>query len=89
MHKFHCNHNPFIGNRKILKKLTKIDKICIFLIKVLTSPGILIPGGTELAIITPDPEIQATRNTSYLTASKSLNGRKIARMAPMLTIFGP
>ena len=39
--------------------------------------------------ITPDPEIQATRNTSYLTASKSLNGRKIARMAPILTIFGP
>ena len=38
---------------------------------------------------TPDPEIQATRNTSYLTASKSLNGRKIARMAPILTIFGP
>ena len=36
-----------------------------------------------------DPEIQATRNTSYLTASKSLNGRKIARMAPILTIFGP
>ena len=35
------------------------------------------------------PEIQATRNTSYLTASKSLNGRKIARMAPILTIFGP
>ena len=39
--------------------------------------------------ITHDPEIQATRNTSYLTASKSLNGRKIARMAPILTIFGP
>ena len=38
---------------------------------------------------TPDPEIQATRNTSYLTASKSLNGRKIARMAPIWTIFGP
>ena len=38
---------------------------------------------------THDPEIQATRNTSYLTASKSLNGRKIARMAPILTIFGP
>ena len=38
---------------------------------------------------TSDPEIQATRNTSYLTASKSLNGRKIARMAPILTIFGP
>ena len=35
------------------------------------------------------PEIQATRNTSYLTASKPLNGRKIARMAPTLTIFGP
>ena len=35
------------------------------------------------------PEIQATRNTSYLTASKSLNGRKIARMAPIWTIFGP
>ena len=35
------------------------------------------------------PKIQATRNTSYLTASKSLNGRKIARMAPILTIFGP
>ena len=38
---------------------------------------------------THDPKIQATRNTSYLTASKSLNGRKIARMAPILTIFGP
>ena len=38
---------------------------------------------------THDPEIQATRNTSYLTASKSLNSRKIARMAPILTIFGP
>ena len=38
------------------------------------------------------PEILATRNTmfdSYLTASKSLNDRKIARMAPMFTIFGP
>ena len=43
----------------------------------------------ELPHPTPDPEIQATRNTSYLTASKSLNGRKIARMAPILTIFGP
>ena len=39
--------------------------------------------------LTHDPKIQATRNTSYLTASKSLNGRKIARMAPILTIFGP
>ena len=39
--------------------------------------------------LTPEPEIQATRNTSYITASKSLNGRKIARMAPFLTIFGP
>ena len=39
--------------------------------------------------VTHDPKIQATRNTSYLTASKSLNGRKIARMAPILTIFGP
>ena len=39
--------------------------------------------------ITHDPKIQATRNTSYLTASKSLNDRKIARMAPILTIFGP
>ena len=38
---------------------------------------------------THGPEILATRNTSYLTASKSLNGRKIARMAPILTIFGP
>ena len=37
---------------------------------------------------THDPKIQATRNTSYLTASKSLNGRKIARMARTLTIFG-
>ena len=47
---------------------------------------------TELTIhvdTNHDPEIQATRNTSYLTASKSLNGRKIARMAPILTIFGP
>ena len=35
------------------------------------------------------PKIQATRNTSYLMASESLNGRKIARMAPILTIFGP
>ena len=35
------------------------------------------------------PEILATRNTSYLTASKSLNDRQIARMAPILTIFGP
>ena len=42
-----------------------------------------------LQMHTLDPEIQATRNTSYLTASKSLNGRKIARMAPILTIFGP
>ena len=33
------------------------------------------------------PEILATRNTSYLTASKSLNDQKIARMALMLTIF--
>ena len=41
------------------------------------------------ALGTPDPEIQAKRNTSYLTASKSSNGRKIARMAPILTIFGP
>ena len=40
-------------------------------------------------VVTHVPEIQATRNTSYLTASKSLNGRKIARMAPILTIFGP
>ena len=39
--------------------------------------------------MTHDPKIQATRDTSYLTASKSLNGRKIARMAPILTIFGP
>ena len=31
----------------------------------------------------------ATRNTSYLAASKSLNGRKIARMALILRIFGP
>ena len=38
---------------------------------------------------THDPEILATRNTSYLTVSKSLNGQKIARMAPILTIFGP
>ena len=43
----------------------------------------------RFSVDTPDPEIQATRNTSYLTASKSLNGRKIARMAPILTIFGP
>ena len=35
------------------------------------------------------PEIQVTRNTSYLTASKSLNDQKIARMARILTIFGP
>ena len=34
-------------------------------------------------------EILATRNTSYLTTSKSLNSRKIARMARILTIFGP
>ena len=27
--------------------------------------------------------------SSYLTVSKSSNGRKIARMAPILTIFGP
>ena len=39
--------------------------------------------------VTHDPKIQATRNTSYLTVSKSLNGRKIASMAPILTIFGP
>ena len=38
---------------------------------------------------THGPEILATRNTSYLTASKSLKSRKIARMAPILTIFGP
>ena len=44
---------------------------------------------TIVPINTHDPKIQATRNTSYLTASKSLNGRKIARMAPILTIFGP
>ena len=44
---------------------------------------------TLLSTSTHDPKIQATRNTSYLTASKSLNGRKIARMAPILTIFGP
>ena len=36
---------------------------------------------------TPGPEILATRNTSYLTASKSLNHPKIARRAPILTIF--
>ena len=36
-----------------------------------------------------DPKVQASKNTSYLTASKSLNGRKIARMAPIWTIFGP
>ena len=38
---------------------------------------------------TQGPEILATRNTSYLAVSKSLNDRKIARMAPILTIFGP
>ena len=37
---------------------------------------------------THGPKILATRNTSYLTASKSSNGRKIARMAPILMIFG-
>ena len=37
---------------------------------------------------THGPEILATRNTSYLTASKSLNDQKIARMAMILTIFG-
>ena len=43
---------------------------------------------TRTRRFTHGPEILATRNTSYLTASKSLNGRKIARMAPILTIFG-
>ena len=43
----------------------------------------------RLRNITHVPEILATRNTSYLTASKSLNDRKIARMAPILNIFGP
>ena len=49
----------------------------------------LHPGPSFHPSYTHDPKIQATRNTSYLTASKSLNGRKIARMAPILTIFGP
>ena len=38
---------------------------------------------------THGPEILATRNTSYITASKSLTNRKIARMARISTIFGP
>ena len=42
-----------------------------------------------LNLPTHGPEILATRNTSYLTTSKSLNGRKIARMARNWTIFGP
>ena len=48
-----------------------------------------ISGPSSSGPSTHDPKIQATRNTSYLTASKSLNGRKIARMARILTIFGP
>ena len=43
----------------------------------------------KVAAVTHGPEILATRNTSYLTASKSSNDRKIARMARILTIFGP
>ena len=35
--------------------------------------------------VTPGPYFERTVRTS----SKSLNGRKIARMAPILTIFGP
>ena len=38
---------------------------------------------------THGPEILATRNTSYLTASKSSNEGKIARLARFLMIFGP